>query len=156
MKRKLRLAAALAVAVCLLSVTAYAYHDHLGQRREPVMGPLEAVANPSERPMIDAVFMGDRVRLEVLHGQMAAARKALIAKLLSPDRKIDVTKELAQLKHSQDALLDERVERALKARALMSPQELSEAFQLWTKWQRLREQERSLFEDAASRHAGEH
>lgn len=154
MKRKLCLLAALAAALGSWSVTAYAYHEHTQRRHGSAMAPLEAVVGPKERERIHAIFMSDRTTLEILHERMAMARKALIAKLLSPDKKADVTKEVAQLKHAHDALIDERVKLALKARAIMSPQELSEASQLWTKWQSLREQERSLFEQAESRHAG--
>ncbi len=152
MKRKLCLMVALAGVFGMLSVTAHAYRGHPGDRHESAMAPLVAVVGPRQRELIRGVFTTDRTHLEILHEQVVAARKALIAKLLSGDKKVNVTKEVAQLKRAHDALIDERVKLALKVRAIMSPQQLSEASQLWTKWQSLRAQERALFEDAA-RHA---
>ena len=148
MKRKLCLVSVFAGLIGLVAVTADAYRGHLGDRHVSAMAPLEAVVGPKQRMLIRDLFRTDRTHLEVLHEQVAAARKALIAKLLSSDKKVDVTKEVGQLKRAHDALIDERVKLALKVRKIMSPQQLSEASRLWTKWQDLRAQEHALFEGA--------
>ena len=155
MQRKLWCWAAVAAIFGSLSVTAEAYRGGPHEQRDSAMAPLEAVVGPKERELIHAVFTSDRTRLEVLREQLEVARKALIVKLLSSDKKIDVTQEVTHLKHAHDALLDERVNLALKARAIMSPQELSEASRLWTKWEDLRGQERALFDEAGRHDSGE-
>jgi hypothetical protein len=144
-----------AVILGSLSVSAAEYPDDLSeQQKVPAVAPLEAVAGPKEKGLIEAVFTSDRTRVEVLRDQVDTARKALIAKLLSPDKNVDVTREVAQMKQAHDALLDERVKLALRARAIMSSQELGQASQLWTRLEDLHGQERALFDAAGHQNPG--
>jgi hypothetical protein len=144
-----------AVVLGSLSVSAAEYPDDLPeQQKVPAVAPLEAVAGPKEKGLIEAVFANDRTRLELLHDQVDMARKALIAKLLSPDKNVDVTREVTQMKQAHDALLEERVKLALRARAIMSTQELAQASQLWTKLEDLHGQERALFDTAGHQSPG--
>jgi hypothetical protein len=137
-----------------LSVSAAEYPRDTPEQHAPAVAPLEAVAGPKEKGLIEAVFTSDRTRLEVLRDQVEVARKALIAKLLSSDKTVDVTREVTQLKHAHDALLDERVKLALEARAIMSPKELAEASQLWTKLEDLQGQEQALFDQVGRKNSG--
>lgn len=91
---------------------------------------------------------GERETLHNLRRQVRAARAALMAKLLSSDKQVDVSKEEHELKQAQSALTDERIKIALKLRAVLSPQQLSQASRLWTKLASLGQQERALMEQA--------
>ncbi len=151
MKRvNLGVATAVCVAVGLTSFAAYAgpgepaEHSHMG------MAPLLSVLEPEQRKQVHAIVMGDRARLDLLDARLREARQALITKLLSPEKTVNVTNEVAKLKQAQEELLDERIKLALQARKVMSTEQLGKASALWTKWQSLRAQERALFEEARS------
>jgi hypothetical protein len=141
-------AAAGCAALALTSFTARAGFGEGHGRGAMGMAPLMSVLEPQQREQVHAIFMNDRSRLDLLHAQLREAREALITKLLSPAKTVDVTDEVAKLKRAQEQLIDERIKLALQARKIMSSEQLAKALALWSKWQALRAQERALFEEA--------
>ncbi len=149
MKRfNLGIAVASCAALALASFTAYAGPGEGHGSGRMGMAPLMSVLEPQQRKQVHAIFMSDRSRLDLLHVQLREARQALITKLLSPAKTVDVTEEVAKLKQAQEQLIDERIKLALQARKIMSADQLAKVSALWSKWQSLREQERALFEEA--------
>jgi hypothetical protein len=142
-------------ALVLASFTAYAGHGEEPEHRRMEMAPLLSVLQPQQRQQVNAIFMSDRSRLNLLHEQVREARQALITKLLSPEKSVDVSKEVAKLKQAQEQLIDERIKLALEARKIMTTDQLAKALALWSKWQSLRAQERELFEQARSENQSE-
>ncbi len=115
--------------------------------REPLsIEPFEIVLTPQQRQAILSLVKADRTKLQLLHERLHKAREALIEKLLSPDAQIDVGPQLGELKAAQAAMLDERIAIALKARKMLTAQQLKNAAAFHVKLQKLREQEAALLQ----------
>ena len=145
MKKRTTIAIVSALALGVLWASAWADGGHFGRGHGQWLMPLGGELQPAQRKQVHALVAGDRTSLQLLHAQEKAARKALTDKLLSTDKNVDVTREVAKLKQAEEAMLDERVSLALKVRALMSPDQLSRAADFRTKLESLHEQEHALF-----------
>jgi heavy-metal resistance protein len=146
MKKRTTIAIVSLLALGVLWASAWADAGRPGGGRGPQwLMPLWGELQPAQRKQVHALVAADRTGLHLLHAQEKAARKALTAKLLSNDKNPDVTQEVAKLKQAEAAMLDARVALALKVRALMSPEQISQAADFWTKLQSLHEQEHALF-----------
>lgn len=110
------------------------------------MTPFEAVLSPDQKIALMAMVKADRNKFQALHQHLRDAREALIAKLLSSDATVDISKEVAQLKAAQAAMIDERVSIALAARKLLSPQQLKDAAAFHAKLEDLHRQESALMQ----------
>jgi Spy/CpxP family protein refolding chaperone len=115
-------------------------------REQLSIEPFEIVLTPQQRQAILSLVKADRTKLQLLHERLHQAREALIEKLLSPDAKIDVSQQLAELKSAQAAMIDERVTIALKARKMLTAQQLKNAAAFHSKLQTLHEQEAALLQ----------
>ncbi len=123
------------------SGAAQAFH----RGREPIgMEPFEIVLTPQQRQALLSMVKADRAKLRSLHQRLHQAREALIEKLLSPDATVDVSKETAELKSAQAAMIDERVGIALAARKLLTAQQLKDAGAFHAKLRELHSQEADL------------
>jgi hypothetical protein len=110
------------------------------------MTPFEPVLNPQQKQTMSAMIKADRAKLQSLRERLHQAREALIEKLISPGASIDVSKESADLKAAQAAMVDERVAIALAVRKLLSPQQLKDAAAFHDKLEELHRQEESLLQ----------
>jgi Spy/CpxP family protein refolding chaperone len=125
----------------LSGAPAQAFH----RGREAIgMEPFEIVLTPQQRQALLSMVKADRGKLQSLHRRLHQAREALIEKLLSPDATVDVSKETAELKAAQAAMIDERVGIALAARKLMTPQQVKDAAAFHAKLRDLHRQEIEL------------
>ncbi len=134
--------------LALLSVAAPARHGPGARRTWSPMEPFEPVLDRGQRQMARKIVAADRTKLAVLRERLNMAREALVAKLLSPGKEVDTSKEAAELKSALGALVDERINIALQVRKLLSPEQLARAAQLHAKLKELRAQERQLLEKA--------
>jgi Heavy-metal resistance len=130
----------------VFGVSGYARYGGPPGRRHMAMMPFEAVLRPDQKLALYTMVKADRAKLEALHQRLHAAREALIQKLLSPEKSVDVSKEVAELKAAQAAMIDQRVDIALAARKLMSPKQLSDAAEFHAKLEKLHRQEAALLE----------
>lgn len=153
MIKKTLTAVVLAVAtLCAFGAMAQALGLHRGGGREQfareqfATDPFEIVLTPQQRQALLAMVKADRGKLQSLHERLHKAREALIGKLLSPQSPVDVSKETAELKAAQAAMVDERVAIALSARKLLTPQQLKDAAAFHSKLQDLRRQESQLIQ----------
>ncbi len=89
---------------------------------------------------------GGQGETDALHQRLHAAREALIQKLFSPGPTVDLSKEIAELKAAQAAMIDERVAIAQAARKLLSPQQLKDAAAFHSRLEELHRQEAQLME----------
>ncbi len=119
-------------------------------RQRGAMLPFEAVLRPDQKHQLYAIVKADKTKLQTLHQRLHTAREALIQKLLSPDPSVDVSKETADLKAAQAAMIDERVTIALAARKLLSTQQLKDAATFHKRMEELHRQEDQLMEQMES------
>lgn len=132
-----------AVALTAFGAAAYAQHGEPRGDRMAMM-PFAAVLRPDQKQQLYSIVKADRAKLESLHRRLHAAREALIEKLLSPGPTVDISKEVAELKAAQAAMIDERVSIALAARKMLSPEQLKAAAQFHAKLEDLHRQESDL------------
>jgi Spy/CpxP family protein refolding chaperone len=136
-----------AATLCAFGAMAQALGMHRGGGREQfAIDPFQIVLTPQQRQALLAMVKADRGKLQSLHERLHKAREALIGKLLSPQSAVDVSKEAAELKAAQAAMVDERVAIALSARKLLTPQQLKDAAAFHSKLQDLRRQESQLIQ----------
>jgi hypothetical protein len=130
------------------AVAARAFHEGPpGRERERLtMMPFEAVLSPEQKAALLSMVKADRSKLQSLRQNLHEAREALIDKLLSADTSVDVSKEVAQLKAAQAAMIDERVAIALAARKLLNPKQLKDAAAFHAKLEDLHRQEAALIQ----------
>ena len=121
--RLLLAAVFMAATLTALVAAAQSYGDGPPDHQRGAMLPFEAVLRPDQKHQLYTIVKADKVKLQSLHQQLHAAREALIRKLLSPDQSVDVSKETANLKAAQAAMIDERVAIAVAARKLLSPRQ---------------------------------
>ncbi len=140
--------AALALVVCAaLSLGASNVHaEEFGHHHGGWWHLFGGVVQPSQRPQIETIMSNEKPTLHKLFGEVEADRTALTTKLLSPGASVDVTKEVSQLKQAEGALLEEQMKIAVQVRGVLSPQQLAQANDLFTKLHGLHEQERALLE----------
>lgn len=147
MIKKLLLAILLAAgALGAFAAAAPAFPEGPPRRERLTMTPFEAVLSPEQKQALLSMVKADRNKLQALRQRLHEAREALIAKLLSKDASVDVSKEVAQLKAAQAAMIDERVAIALAARKLLSPKQLNDAAAFHTKLEDLHRQESALMQ----------
>ncbi len=115
-------------------------------RERAAMMPFEAVLSPEQKQALLSMVKADKTKLQSLHQRLHQARDTLIEKLLSPDASVDVSKEVAELKAAQAAMIDERVAIALAVRKLLSPQQLKAAAAFHAKLEDLHRQEAALLQ----------
>jgi hypothetical protein len=147
MLRKFLFATVLALAALgIFAAAAPAFHDGPdGRARERLaMMPFEAVLSPEQKLAFLSMVKADRAKLQSLRQNLHNAREALIDKLLSTDPSVDVSREVAQLKAAQAAMIDERVAIALAARKLMTPKQLKDAAAFHARLEDLHRQEAAL------------
>jgi Spy/CpxP family protein refolding chaperone len=145
MRKKLILAIVLVAGGLGAAVaTAQAPHGGPPGHERLTMMPFEAVLSPQQKQTLYATVNADRAKIQALHQRLHEARESLIEKLLSPDATVDVSKETAELKAAQSAMIDERVSIALATRKLLSPQQLKDAAVFHTKLEDLHRQEAAL------------
>src|SRR5208337_287148 len=94
-----------AAAVSALGVAAHAQRGGSSGERMAMM-PFAAVLRPDQKQLFYSMVKADRARIESLHRRLHAAREVLIEKLLAPGPIVDITKEVADLKAAQAALID--------------------------------------------------
>lgn len=125
---------------------AQAYRGGPPGREGVAMMPFEAVLSPEQKQALLSMVKADRAKLQSLHQRLHQAREALIEKLISPDASVDVSKEVAELKAAQAAMIDERVAIALAVRKLLSPQQLKDAAAFHDRLEELHRQEAALLQ----------
>ncbi len=145
-KKFLVLSVLVAIGLGVYSAGARAFPEGLRGRGRFGMTPFEAVLSPEQKMALMAMVKADRNKFQALHQHLHDARDALIAKLVSPDASVDVSKEVAQLKAAQAAMIDERVSIALAARKLLTPQQLKDAAAFHAKLEDLHRQESALMQ----------
>jgi len=146
---KLKLVVALMLAVgaaTAFGVAAYSQEEGPGGPHRSPMMPFEEVLRPDQKHQLYAIVKADKAKLDALHQRLHAAREALIQKLFSPGPTVDLSKEIAELKAAQAAMIDERVAIAKAARKLLSPQQLKDAAAFHTRIEELHRQEAQLME----------
>lgn len=148
--RLLLAAVFMAATLTALVAAAQSYGDGPPDHQRGAMLPFEAVLRPDQKHQLYTIVKADKVKLQSLHQQLHAAREALIRKLLSPDQSVDVSKETANLKAAQAAMIDERVAIAVAARKLLSPRQLKDAATFHTRMEELHRQETQLMEQMES------
>jgi Spy/CpxP family protein refolding chaperone len=147
---KLALVLMLAATVAgAFAVGAYSQEGPGGPRRGSMM-PFEGVLRPDQKQQFYSIVKADKKKIDALHQRMHAAREALIQKLFSPGPAPDLSKEIAELKSAQAAMIDERVTIALAARKLLSPQQLKDAAAFHSRLEDLHRQEAQLMEQMES------
>jgi hypothetical protein len=147
MIRKIILAILLVAGLAASAAPAQAFHGGApGGRERLAIMPFEAVLSPEQKQALLSMVKADRSKLQALHQRLHKAREALIEKLLSPDATVDVSKETADLKAAQAAMIDERISIALGVRKLLSPTQLKDAAAFHAKLEDLRRQEATLLE----------
>ncbi len=134
--------------LALLSAAAYARRASAARRTWSPTEPFEPVLDRDQRQMVRKILAADRTKLAILRERLGMAREALVAKLLSPGKEVDTSKEAAEIKSAVAALVDERINVALQVRKLLSPEQLARAAQLHAKLKELWTQERQLLEKA--------
>jgi hypothetical protein len=128
------------------AVVARAFPEGHPGRERLTMTPFEAVLSPEQKQALLSMVKADRNKLRSLHQRLHDTRDALITKLLSADASVDVSKEVAELKAAQAAMIDERVAIALAARKLLSPQQLKDAAAFHARLEDLHRQESALIQ----------
>src|SRR5579871_674497 len=113
--------------LCALAADTPAFQGEPSGRERMAMTPFEAVLSADQRQALLSMVKADKAKLRALHQRLHKAREALIDKLLAPGAAVDVSKETAELKAAQAAMIDERVSIALAARKLLSAQQLKDA-----------------------------
>jgi imidazolonepropionase-like amidohydrolase len=155
MFKRLALATVAAAAACFfLGYGTRAFADPPSGREHFSMTPFQAVLSPAQKRTLYTMIKADRAKLDSLHQRLHDAREALIEKLLSADSSVDVTKETADLKAAQAAMIDERVSIALAVRKLLSPQQLKDAAALHAKLEDLHRQESAILQQFQSFKSG--
>jgi len=147
MTRKLLLTIVLAASgVAAFGAAARAFHEGPSGHERLTMTPFTAVLRPEQKQALFSMVKADREKVHSLRWQLHTAREALIDKLISTDASIDVSKEVADLKAAQAAMIDERVAIALATRKLLSPQQLKDAAAFHAKLKDLHQQEAALLQ----------
>jgi imidazolonepropionase-like amidohydrolase len=154
MFKRLTVAIVLAAACCFVGFGAYAFNDVPPGHERLSMTPFQAVLSPAQKKTLYSMIKADRAKLDALHQRLHEAREALIEKLLSSDSSVDVTKETADLKAAQAAMIDERVSIALAVRKLLSPQQLKDAAALHANLEDLHRQEAAILQQFESFKSG--
>jgi len=131
-----------AAALFAFGLSAHAQHGGPPSERMAMM-PFAAVMRPDQKQLLYSMVKADRTKIESLHRRLHAAREALIDKLLSGPS-VDISKEVAELKAAQAAMIDERVSIALAARKMMSSEQLKAAAEFHAKLEDLHRQESDL------------
>ena len=129
-----------------LGAFAQAFPGRPAGREGAAMMPFEAVLSPEQKQALLSMVKADRTKLQALHQRLHEAREALIEKLLSPDAPVDVSKQVAELKAAQAAMVDEHVAIALAVRKLLSPQQLKDAAAFHGRLEELHRQEAALLQ----------
>jgi Spy/CpxP family protein refolding chaperone len=117
-----------------------------GEPHRSSMMPFEEVLRPDQKHQLYTIVKADKAKLDALRQRLHAAREALIQKLFSPGPTVDLSKEIAELKSAQAAMIDERVAIAQAARKLLSPQQLKDAAAFHSRIEELHRQEAQLME----------
>jgi Spy/CpxP family protein refolding chaperone len=130
----------------VFTAAAGAFHDGPGARERLTMTPFAAVLTPEQKQTLLSMVKADRNKLQALHKHLHEAREALIDKLLSADPSVDISKQVADLKAAQAAMIDERVSIAVAARKLLTPQQLKDAAAFHAKLEDLHRQEAALMQ----------
>jgi Spy/CpxP family protein refolding chaperone len=145
MTTRIRAAAMLLTAGALATFGVAAYSQ--GGPSDPHHGmlPFEAVLSRGQKHQLYSIVKADKAKLDALHQRLHEAREALIQKLFSPGDSVDLTKEVADLKAAQAAMVDERVAIALAARKLL-PQQLKDAAAFHSRLEDLHHQEAQLMQ----------
>ena len=146
--RKPKLVLTIMLAACAagaFGIAAYSQESPGDPHHRPMM-PFAAVLRPAQKRQLFSIIKADKSKLDALHQRLHAAREALIEKLFSPGPTVDLSKEVADLKSAQAAMIDERVSIALAARKLLSPQQLKDAATFHARLEELRRQESQLRE----------
>jgi len=133
---------------------AQAFHGGPPGRERLTMTPFEAVLSPEQKQALLSMVKADKSKLQALHQRLHQTREALIEKLLSPDAAIDTSKEVAELKAAQAAMIDERLSIALAVRKLLSPQQLKDAAAFHAKLEDLHRQEAALLQQMEGKQGG--
>ena len=131
-----------AATLSAFGLSAHAQHGGPPSERMAMM-PFAAVMRPDQKQLLYSMVKADRAKIESLHRRLHAAREALIDKLLSGPS-VDISKEVAELKAAQAAMIDERVSIALAARKMMSSEQLKTAAEFHAKLEDLHRQESDL------------
>ncbi|MCL5044614.1 MAG: hypothetical protein M1336_04940 [Deltaproteobacteria bacterium] len=147
-KARVLSAAAFLGAVVVAALSAQA--DRGDRPRGSLAALLAPILEPQQSELVRNIFSSDQAELALLRLRLRLARRALITRLFSPEKRVDVTKEAAELKAAQAAFIDRRVALALKARRVLTPEQRAKALRLWQQWRNLRDQERSLRERAGT------
>jgi hypothetical protein len=131
-----------AAALSAFSLVAHAQHGGAPSERMALM-PFAAVLRPDQKQLLYSMVKADRAKIESLHRRLHASREALIEKLLSGPT-VDISKEVAELKAAQAAMIDERVSIALAVRKTMSSEQVKAAAEFHAKLEDLHRQESDL------------
>lgn len=157
MKFKPKLVLAFMLAVCAagaFGVRAYPQEGSDSPHHRSII-PFAAVLRPDQKRQLYTIIKADKSKLDALHQRLHAAREALIQKLFTSGPTVDLSKEVAELKSAQAAMIDERVSIALAARKLLTPQQLKDAATFHSRLEALHRQEAQLMEQMeSSRTAG--
>ncbi len=140
--------------LCALAADTPAFQGEPSGRERMAMTPFEAVLSADQRQALLSMVKADKAKLRALHQRLHKAREALIDKLLAPGAAVDVSKETAELKAAQAAMIDERVSIALAARKLLSAQQLKDAAAFHAKLEDLHRQEAALMEQMEDARGG--
>ncbi len=152
MKKLVGLVAILVLVGAFFAVRAFAFHGHHGGcgRGFGQMAAIKAVLTADQKNQIRQIIEGEKPTIKNLHLQQKTARDALFSKLLSSDKTVDVSAEVTQLKQAQAAQIDEKIKIAQQARALLSPDQLTKAGQIWANLESLHKQEHDLLHPGES------